>query len=394
MMYIPRMMSQIIAKFQKFPVIAILGPRQSGKTTFAQHWFKNHTFISFEQAHILEEAKADPERFLHRYKNEHGIIIDEFQYVPEILSYIKFISDQENHPGYFILTGSSNFLMNQQITESLAGRVGILTLLPFSIQELENGNILPDLDSTILRGGYPRVYKDAFDPDVFYPSYIHSYIERDVRQLSAVGELHEFKKFMLLCAGRIGQLLNVSDIAVSCGIAQKTAERWLSILQASYIIFLLQPYHVNFNKRLIKQPKLYFYDTGVACSLLNIKDTKALSNGHMYGHVFENFIIADLLKQYNHAGAKPPLYFWRDKNGRIEVDCLISQADKLISVEIKSSMTIRNEYFDSLLEFNELSQGSTKQNYVVYAGDSTQQRNPGIMIDWKSFGNFMHRIES
>ncbi|MCX5923484.1 MAG: ATP-binding protein [Candidatus Dependentiae bacterium] len=394
-MFISRNIAQVMPKFQKFPVIAILGPRQSGKTTFAQNWFKNHTFVSFEQAHILQEAQLDPEKFLKRYENDYGIIIDEFQYAPEILSHIKYISDKINRPGYFVLTGSSNFLMNQQITESLAGRIGILTLLPFSIQELKQGNLIVGLDEMILRGGYPRVYTQDFDPDVFYPSYIHSYVERDVRQLSAIGDLQEFKKFMHLCAGRIGQLLNTSDLAVSCGIAQKTVERWLSILQASYVIFLLQPYHANFNKRLIKQPKIYFYDTGLVCSLLYIKNANSLSQSHMYGHIFENFIVADLYKQYSNAGTQPPLYFWRDKNGRIEVDCLIDQGSQLVPIEIKSSMTPRSEYFNGLLKFNEISSGQrSDQNYVIYAGDIDQKMHSGMMIGWKEFGNFISTINN
>src|SRR3990167_2952841 len=273
-MFIQRSMAKYIHKFAKFPVIAILGPRQSGKTTFAQHTFPKHTFISFEQENVRQEAQQDPEKFFKKYDNKHGIVIDEFQYVPEILSHIKYLSDANDRPGYFILTGSSNFLMNEQISQSLAGRVGILTMLPCSISELQDAKMLPDLDAMIVQVGYPRLYAQGFAPDDFYPSYIHSYVERDVRQLSNIGDLLEFKRFMQLCAGRVGQLLNVSDLAVNCGISSKTADRWLSILQASYIIFLLQPYHVNFNKRVTKQPKLYFYDTGVACSLLDIKNQK------------------------------------------------------------------------------------------------------------------------
>ncbi len=391
-MFIQRMMSKYIEKFQKFPVIAILGPRQSGKTTFAQQYFSKHIFVSFEQESTKQEAQQDPAKFFKKYENDHGIVIDEFQYVPEILSHIKYLSDQHQRHGYFILTGSSNFLMNEQITQSLAGRVGILTMLPFSIAELQDAALLPSLDTIILQGGYPRVYHEKFAPDEFYPSYIHSYVERDVRQLTNVVDLQKFKRFMKLCAGRTGQCLNVADLAMNCGISVKSAERWLSILQASYIIFLLQPYHVNFNKRVTKQAKLYFYDTGVVSSLLDIKEVNSLSHSPMYGHLFENFIIADLMKQYGHRGTQAPLYFWRDKNGRIEVDCLINQGHRLIPVEIKSSMTMRNEYFDGLVKFQEISQESVVKNYVVYAGDVTEQRNPGMMVDWKSFGQFIDMI--
>jgi len=391
-MFIDRDMSQYIQKFKKFPVIAILGPRQSGKTTFTKKYFTQHTFVSFEQESVRQEAQQDPEKFFRKYENPHGIIIDEFQYVPEILSHIKYICDEQARAGYFVLTGSSNFLMNEQISQSLAGRVGILTMLPLSIGELQQAQLLPSLDDIILQGGYPRVYQENFAPDEFYPSYIHSYVERDVRQLTNVVDLYQFQRFMKLCAGRVGQLLNLADLATNCGIAVKTAERWISILQASYVIFLLQPYHVNFNKRVIKQAKLYFYDTGVACSLLELKDSHSLSHSYMYGHLFENFIIADLAKQYHFRGTQPPLYFWRDKNGSIEVDCLINQGYQLVPLEIKSSMTMRNEYFDGLIKFQEISNNTVVKNYVVYGGDTTEERNPGKMISWKTFGRFVDSI--
>ena len=386
-------MSENIQKFKKFPVIAILGPRQSGKTTFTKKYFTEHIFVSFEQESIRQEAEQDPAKFFKKYENEHGIIIDEFQYVPEILSYIKFLCDEQDRPGYFVLTGSSNFLMNEQITQSLAGRVGILTMLPLSIGELQQAKLLPSLDDIILQGGYPRMYQENFAPDDFYPSYIHSYIERDVRQLTQVVDLYKFQRFMKLCAARVGQILNFTDLAANCGITVKTAERWISILQARYIIFLLQPYHVNFNKRITKQAKLYFYDTGVAASLLELKDTHSLSHSYMYGHLFENFIITDLIKQYHVRGTQPPLYFWRDQNGRIEVDCLINQGYRLIPVEIKSSMTMRNEYFDRLLRFQELSKDAAAKNYVIYAGDITEERSSGKMVSWTDFGNFIDTIE-
>jgi uncharacterized protein len=391
-MHILRMMSKYIAKVEKFPIIAILGPRQSGKTTFAKNYFVQHQFISFEQESVRQEAEQDPAKFFKKYDNPFGLVIDEFQYVPQILSHLKYLSDEHPRPGYFVLTGSSNFLMNEQITESLAGRVGILTMLPLSIGELEQAKLLPSLDQMILQGGYPRVYQAGFAPDDFYPSYIHSYIERDVRQLTNVVDLYQFQRFMKLCAARAGQLLNMADLAANCGITVKTAERWISILQASYVIFLLQPYHVNFNKRVIKQPKLYFYDTGVVSSLLELKDVHSLSHSYMYGHLFENFIIADLFKQYYFRGTQPPLYFWRDKNGTIEVDCLINQGYRVIPIEIKSSMTMRNEYFDGLVKFKKIADDADMKNYVVYAGDITEERSPGMMVDWKSFGSFIDMI--
>lgn len=293
----------------------------------------------------------------------------------------------KKRPGYFALTGSQNFLMNQAITQSLAGRIGILTLLPLSIHEcIENKLISTDAKTMMVNGSYPRIYAEHFIPDELYPSYIQTYIERDVRLLTNVENLRTFKKFMQLCAGRVGQLLNISDIATNCGITQKTANNWISILEASYIIFLLQPHHGNFNKRITKTPKLYFYDTGVACSLLDIKEPSDLDLNPFRGHLFENLIIADLFKQYFNKGTTAPLYFWRDKNGLIEVDCLIDRAQKVTPIEIKSGKTIVPDFFTSLDKWNTLAQADSTRGYIVYAGDENQKRSKGTVIGWQQAG--------
>lgn len=283
--------------------------------------------------------------------------------------------------------------MNQAITQSLAGRVGILTLLPFSIHEFTHNNIkLDNVFNYIIKGSYPRIYTSNLYSQDLYASYIHTYIERDVRLLINVGDLKTFQKFLTLCAGRIGQLLNLTDIAVNCGISTPTASKWLSVLEASYIVFLLPPYFNNFNKRVVKTPKMYFYDTGIACNLLNINSTNALSPSLFRGPLFENLIVSDLYKQFYNKGFRPPMYFWRDSNDRIEVDCLIDKADLLIPIEIKASETISSSFFSAMLKWNEISGISSENNYVIYAGESHQKRTHGQIISWMLAGNLVNKL--
>lgn len=392
--FFKRDLTEKLLEYSKFPVVTVIGPRQSGKTTLVKHVFKDHIFLNLEDPSLRDFAAKDPKRFLHEHENKHGIIIDEFQYVPELLSYIQIESDEKKRPGYFVLTGSQNFLMNQAITQSLAGRVGILTLLPLSNKELiQNKLFSNDVDKTMLNGGYPRIYAENFLPQELYPSYIHTYIERDVRQLTNVENLMIFQKFMKLCAGRVGQLLNINDIATNCGISRKTAENWLTILNASFIIFQLQPYFKNYNKRITKSSKLYFYDTGVACSLLGIQSENDLQLSPFRGHLFENFIISDLYKQYYNNAQEPPLYFWRDQNGRIEIDCLVDLGSKQIPIEIKAGETISNRFFSGINEWNELAQADPSDGYIVYAGQASQSRSKGNLIGWKAASDLIKKIK-
>lgn len=387
-----RKIQATLIRYSKFPIVGLFGPRQSGKTTIAKITFPNHTYLNFEHPGIREFAASDPEQFLNKYENDHGLILDEFQHVPQILSYLQVISDTKKRPGYFVITGSQNFLMNQAITQSLAGRIGILTLLPLSLEELKDNQLLSNnLDQIMLNGGYPRIYNENFTPTELYPSYVHSYIERDVRQLVNINSLRTFQKFMQLCAGRTGQLLNISDLCNSTGISRKTAESWLAILEASYIIFLLRPYWENFNKRVTKTPKLYFYDTGLAASLLDIKTSTELANSVFRGPLFESLIISDLYKQYFNHGEQPPLYFWRDKNGEIEVDCLINQGGHLKPIEIKSGETISANYFKSLNKWCELTSTNPQVSIVIYGGTQNQTRSIGKLIGWQDSGDLFSK---
>jgi uncharacterized protein len=389
-----RSLESILHEYAKFPVVALLGPRQSGKTTLAKKFFKNYVYTSFEDLTMRELAQHDPHKFLTIHENDYGIIIDEFQNVPDILSYIQLEVDEKKRPGYFILTGSQNFLMNEAITQSLAGRVGILTLLPLSIHELTVNKIAQEstLDDCIFKGGYPRIYTEQFLPNLLYPSYIQTYVERDVRQLTNVGDLRSFQRFMQLCAARIGQQLNLSELASACGISAATAQRWISILEASYIIFLLQPYFENFNKRLTKSPKMYFYDTGLACSLLGIESPEILALHPVRGHIFEGFILADLCKQYFNIGKRPPIYFWRDLNGRLEVDGIIEDGLSIFPIEIKSGETIASDFFNGLTQWNGLAQASPENCYVIYGGDLVQDLLPGHLRGWRATGDLVAQI--
>jgi uncharacterized protein len=371
-----------------------LGPRQSGKTTLAKYYFKKYKYFSLEDPNTRLLVQNDPKNFFKMNENEHGIIIDEFQYIPNILSYIQIEADAKNRPGYFVLTGSQNYLMNQAITQSLAGRVGILTLLPLSIQELAQNNIMKDkaVDEWIFSGGYPRIYSESIQPTDYFPSYIQSYVERDVRQLVNIENLTLFQKFMSLCAGRIGQLLNIEGLGNDCGISFNTARSWLSILEASYTIFLLPPHFKNFSKRITKSPKIYFHDTGLACSLLRIISPEVLATHPLRGNIFESFIISDLYKQYCNRGTRSPLYFWRDLNGRNEVDCIIDRGLNLIPIEVKSGLTISSDFFKGLDFWNNLTQNDPKYSFVVYGGTEKQIRSKGTIIGWQASGSLVDQI--
>lgn len=385
-----RILEDSLGEYLKLPVLAILGPRQSGKTTLAKKVFSNYKYLSFEDPATRFLAEQDPRLFFRQYENQYGIILDEFQNVPGILSYIQLEVDEKDRPGYFVLTGSQNFLMNEAITQSLAGRVGIVTLLPLALQEFRDNAIpLTTPDQAVLAGCYPRLYDKNVAPSVLYPSYIHSYIERDVRQLINVRNFKTFYMFLQLCAGRIGQVLNLAEIAGLCAISASTAQEWLSVLEASYIVFTLSPFRKNFQKRLTKKQKLYFYDTGIACALLGIKTEAELLVNPLRGMLFECFIIADCHKQFYNAGSDPSIYFWRDQNGRLEVDCIVQKAHKLIPIEIKAADTIRQDFFDGLVDWCFLAKMGEEGNVVVYGGNDKQVCKHGTIMSWKNAGSLV-----
>ena len=373
----------LLERAEKMPVIAILGPRQSGKTTLARTTFKNHRYVSLEEIKNREFAEKDPTAFFQNYSNEYGIIIDEIQEVPSLLSYIQIYVDEHQKPGYVVLTGSQNFLVQDTINQTLAGRIALFTLLPLSIAELRDAKLLPTtIEEFVFKGQYPRIYAYDINPADAYPDYIRTYVERDIRILRNITDLSVFQKFIGLCAGRIGQLLNVTSLANDAGISLATAKSWLSLLESSYIIFLLQPYHVNIGKRLVKTPKLYFYDSGVACSVLGIESADQLAQHYLRGGLVESVIISELFKQRYNRGRMPRLYFWRDKLGH-EIDCLALLANKQIPMEIKAGKTASNDYFDGLNYWYDLFD-TAHDGIVFYAGNENQQRSSGKLVSWAS----------
>lgn len=344
--------------------------------------FPGKDYVSLEDLDIQSFASEDPRRFLSGYSN--GAILDEVQRVPALFSYLQGIVDHHGITGEFILSGSQNFLLMERISQTLAGRVAILRLMPLSNHELAStGYSSQRLEQRIFTGGYPRIYDKNIAPPDFFSSYTRTYVERDIRQLKSIHDLSLFTRFMKLCAARIGQLLNISSLAADCGISHFTAHSWLSLLQTSYIVYLLEPHHINFIKRLTKMPKLYFYDTGLACHLLNIKEEDQLHTHFMRGSLFENMVIIELVKHYANHGQEAPIYFWRDKTGH-EIDCLIEMQNEFYIIEIKSSETFHQDFLKNLHYYEKLARGNyTIKPFVIYAGNTPQIRDAFSLLSWK-----------
>ena len=368
----------------KYPVILLTGPRQSGKTTLVKEIFSSYTYKNLENPDERALAIEDPKSFLNLGSKE-KMVIDEIQEVPQLASYIQTEVDENKIPSQFILTGSQNFQISQTVSQSLAGRVANFELLPLSYNELITTYDLSNLNKLILDGSYPRKYDKNISPSDFYRDYINTYITRDVRSLKNIGDLSNFQKFLQLLAGRVGQILNLSSLSNDLGVNVKTIESWISVLEASYIAYRLQPYFENFGKRVIKSPKIYFYDTGLVCFLLGINSANELKNHFVYGQLFENLIISEEIKNIWNKRANEKLYFWRDTHGN-EVDLIIDKGlDKEI-IEIKSAKTYNTEMLKGLS--NLISIMETKYNlksFLIYIGDIEQKINDVSLINWKSF---------
>lgn len=369
---------------RKYPVVCVLGPRQSGKTTLVKAVFPHLDYVNLENLDSRQFAVGDPRAFLAAYPT--GVIIDEAQRAPDLFSYIQTESDKRGRVGQFVLTGSQNILLQQNISQSLAGRAALLKLLPFSLEELKNSPYhLSTSEKYILRGFYPRLYDKKLAPSDWYPGYVQSYVEKDLRLIKNITDLAAFQKFLKMCAGRIGQVLNLSSLGNDCGITHNTAKAWLSVLEASYIVFLLQPYYKNFNKRLIKCPKLYFYDTGLACFLLGIQSEKQLLTHYLHGGLFESFVISEIIKHSFGRGREHYCYFWRDRTGH-EIDCVMERPEGLLPVEIKSGKTVNEDYFNGLKYWAKLTGKNKPLAYVVYNGEETQKRSYANVVAWKDVG--------
>jgi hypothetical protein len=386
---------KLSALAKQFPVVAIMGPRQSGKTTLAKKIFKKHEYVSLEEPDERAFALADPKGFLRRFAE--GVILDEVQRTPDLLSYIQGIVDRESIPGRFILTGSQQFHLMEKVSQTLAGRVSIVYLLPFSLSELLGQNTvdpweidrLPpkkkkpifSLEEILYTGFYPRIHDKGLVPHDFLSAYYRTYVERDVRTVANIGNLDVFQRFVQLCAGRTGQLLNLSSLASDCGISHTTAGFWISILQAGFIIHLLPPHHANFSKRIVKSPKIYFLDTGLLCYLLKVRSPEEIPVHPMKGAIFETFVVSNLYKAFVHRGERAPLYFWRDKTGH-EVDVVIDTGKSLIPIEIKSAETINRSFFDGLRYYTSFGAPVSKTGLLVHGGDLLCQTERFIIRPW------------
>lgn len=375
---ISRAAAALLAEIRSgYPVITLTGPRQSGKTTLARAVFGDKPYVSLETPDEREFAASDPRGFLGRWKE--GAIIDEVQHVPALLSWIQSDVDASGTMGRFVLTGSQNFALMAHITQSLAGRSALVQLLPLSIAELNAAGKLPgDLDTMLLRGGYPALYARPLNPTRWLADYTMSYLERDVRQITQVHDLSAFQRFLRLCAGRTGQLLNLANLAQDTGVAQNTARAWLSVLEASYIVHLLPPHHRNLGKRVVKTPKLYFIDVALAVSLMGIQTTDQLAIHPLRGALFETLVVSEFLKARFNAGFPSNLYFWRDNVG-LEVDLLIDEPEGLRPIEIKSSATVTDDLFKGLRKWLTVAGDAGRQPRLVCTGPDSYARS-GIEV--------------
>lgn len=365
-----------------YPVIAITGPRQAGKTTLAQSTFPDKRYVSLEDPDTRAFAQDDPRGFLARLPD--GAILDEVQRCPPLFSYLQTRVDANRRMAEFVLTGSQQFGLLSTITQTLAGRVGLVQLLPFSLQELGSGPLpVPSLDELLWRGFYPPIHDRQLAPERWFANYVMTYVERDVRQLIEVQNLSLFQRFLKMCAARCGQLLNMTSLANDCGVTHKTIGAWLSVLEAGYVIFLLQPHHKNFGKRLVKTPKLYFHDTGLAAYLMGIQDAAHLSIHSARGALFENLVISEFLKQRFNQGLPSNLYFWRNNTGD-EVDLLIEQGDFLTPVEIKSGQTFNADFVTGLTKWLRYAGPTALPAQLVYGGDDTMARQGVQVRSWRN----------
>lgn len=368
----------------KYPILALTGPRQSGKTTLLKTNFPNFRYVSLENPDNRNFAETDPNGFLKEYNQ--FVIFDEVQRVPALFSYLQTIVDESGLMGQFILSGSQNFHLMQNITQSLAGRVAIFRLFPFDNQELKSAGLLNDnYLGNLVRGFYPAMYDRNIPSRTFYSNYVQTYVQRDVSELVAIKDIRLFKNFLGLCAARAGQLLNMNALANECGISQPTAKAWLSALENSYIVFTLQPLHENFSKRIVKTPKLYFYDTGLLCFLLKINNPEQIQTHHFKGSLFENMMIAEYVKRMYHKNEAQDIWFWRDAAGH-EVDLVVQNGFRLCLTEFKSTQTIMSDLFKGLYYFENLTKSEGLHKTLVYAGDENQQRTNVDVLTWSDFG--------
>ena len=387
-MYISREIeADIIRGAKGFPVLTITGPRQSGKTTLIKHLFPDKKYISLENPDYYEIVKNDPRGFLNRYLD--GVILDEVQRVPDLLSYIQGIVDEYNNPGMFILSGSQQFNLLSGITQSLAGRTAIYKLFPFSISELGSRNE-SDIDRMLYKGFYPRIWDLDLAPDKVYAAYFETYIERDLRQIVNIKDLDKFRRFVRLCAGRVGQIFIASHLANELGVSVHTINSWLSILETSYVVFQLPPFHANINKRLTKAYKLYFYDTGLVCNLLRIQEPEMLESHPLRGAIFENLIVADVVKSRRHKGLMDNFYFYRDSNQN-EIDLVIDDLQTLDAVEVKSSETFSISLLKELNHFRRVFPEKAHRTILCSAASNEMSFKEHQLVNFRNVSELINQ---
>ncbi len=386
---------------EQYPIVTLTGPRQSGKTTLARMALPGYEYVSLENPDDRRMALEDPRGFLDRFKG--NLILDEAQNAPEVFSYLQGMVDADPRPGRFVLTGSQNFLLLQSVSQSLAGRCDILHLLPFSRSELAREPMEPietiaarpprvigsgreALLDALWTGSYPRIHDQGLDPQIWLGNYYQTYIQRDVRDLTQIGDLETFERFMGLCAGRAGQLLNLSALGSDCGVSHATARRWLSILEASFIVMLLRPHNRSFNKRLVRTAKLYFLDTGLLCYLLRIRQAEGLAVHASKGSVFENWVVSEALKNYTHRGLRPEIGFWRDSSGH-EIDLLLeSSASRPVPVEAKAGQTYKGDFLRGLDWWRKTTDSPELAGVLVYGGETSAVHRGHKLLSWRSWG--------
>ncbi len=376
--------------FTRYPIVTVTGPRQAGKTTLCRQVFPHLEYVNLESPDVRERAIADPRSFLRRYGR--GAVLDEIQRAPQLVSYLQVLVDERRHNSQFVLTGSQHFQLSEAISQSLAGRTALLRLLPFSIAEAAQLRPGLDVEEMLYTGFYPRLHEHHLNPTQALGDYFETYVERDVRQLSEIRNLSAFQRFVRLCAGRTGQLLNASGLGNDAGVSHTTVQEWLSILEASYIVFRLRPYFANVSKRLIKSPKLYFYDVGLAAYLLGIEEKRQIFSHPLRGSLFENLVVVEALKHRFHRGWRNNLFFYRD-SARLEVDLLYTLADRFLGVEIKAGATVSASFFRNLRKLRSLLPGHVAGDILVHDGEETYDREGTTVTHPRAFAGVLADLE-
>ena len=388
---IPRAITpHLQALFAQYPFVTVTGPRQSGKTTLCRAAFPDLDYVNLESPRVRRFAQEDPERFLAGYPN--GAILDEIQRVPELFSWLQVLADDRRRNGLFVLTGSGQFLLFDKVDQSLAGRTALLRLLPLSIEELRAGGMKPGVDEMLFAGFFPRIHDQGLDPTIALGDYVETYLERDIRRIGEIRNLSAFRRFVRLCAGRVGQLLDYTALGADAGVTHTTARGWLSLLEASYILFRLEPFHANVRKRLVRSPKLYFHDVGLAAWLLDIENAGQLGTHPLRGALFENAVAVEALKHSYNAGRRPLVSFFRDHRG-LECDLLYRCGDRLLAVEAKSGATIASDWFSSLNRVAEIVPG-VQARAVVYGGAAREARRAGDVAPLAGMSDLLTRFDA